>query len=98
MILWKQGNQARILSQAHKKTYRCTCTAIEKLNTFLKIAALLSRTYFNTRFQLVRHFDLCFKYALSWYPDRETSSSGLNEIQEHHRQDHCSNEIEVINQ
>ncbi|MFC2113514.1 hypothetical protein ACFLTA_09625 [Bacteroidota bacterium] len=45
------------------------------------------RTYLNTRWQIGRHVDLWFKYALSWYPDRETISSGLNEIQGHHRQD-----------
>jgi hypothetical protein len=46
-----------------------------------------SRTYLNIRLYLGRHVDLCFKYALSWYPDRETISSGLIEIQGHHRQD-----------
>ncbi len=45
------------------------------------------RTYLNTRLKLGRHIDLWFKYALSWYPERETISSGLNEIQGHHRQD-----------
>lgn len=45
------------------------------------------RTYLNTRLKLGRHVDLWFKYALSWYPNRETISSGLNEIQGHHRQD-----------
>ena len=45
------------------------------------------RTYLNTHWQIGRHVDLWFKYALSWYPDRETISSGLNEISGHHRQD-----------
>ncbi len=45
------------------------------------------RTYLNARWTIGRHIDLWFKYALSWYPDRETISSGLNEIQGHHRQD-----------
>jgi hypothetical protein len=46
-----------------------------------------SRTYLNTRLELGRHVDLWFKYALAWYPDRESISSGLNEIRGHHRQD-----------
>ncbi len=45
------------------------------------------RTYLNTRLKLGRHVDIWFKYALSWYPERETISSGLNEIVGHHKQD-----------
>jgi hypothetical protein len=45
------------------------------------------RTYLNARWAIGRHLDLWFKYALSWYPDRESISSGLNEIRGHHRQD-----------
>ena len=45
------------------------------------------RSYLNMRLVLGRHVDLWFKYALSWYPERETISSGLNEIEGHHKQD-----------
>jgi hypothetical protein len=45
------------------------------------------RTYLNTRLALGSHVDLWLKYALSWYPDRESIGSGLNEIAGHHRQD-----------
>jgi hypothetical protein len=45
------------------------------------------RTYLTGRWQINRHVDLWLKYAMTWYPDRETISSGLNEIEGHHRQD-----------
>ncbi|MFC2081335.1 ComEA family DNA-binding protein [Bacteroidota bacterium] len=45
------------------------------------------RTYLNARWTVSRHIDLWLKYALSWYPDRETIGSGLNEILGHHKQD-----------
>ncbi|KPL13274.1 MAG: hypothetical protein AMS26_15130 [Bacteroides sp. SM23_62] len=38
------------------------------------------RTYLNARWEISRHVDLWFKYALTCYRDRETISSGLNEI------------------
>ena len=38
------------------------------------------RTYLNTRWIIGKHVDLWFKYALTYYRDRETISSGLNEI------------------
>jgi hypothetical protein len=38
------------------------------------------RTYFNARWEICRLADLWFKYALTSYRDRETISSGLNEI------------------
>lgn len=38
------------------------------------------RTYLNARWDLGKHVDLWFKYALTSYRDRETISSGLNEI------------------
>jgi len=38
------------------------------------------RTYLNARWDLGKHVDLWFKYALTCYRDRETISSGLNEI------------------
>ncbi|HEC43110.1 MAG TPA: hypothetical protein ENI20_09810 [Bacteroides sp.] len=53
----------------------------------LTFVVLQIRNYLNTRLDLSRHIDNWFKYALSWYPDRESISSGLNEIQGHHRQD-----------
>ena len=43
--------------------------------TILKLRIIL-----NTHWEIIRHIDLWFKYALSWYPDRETIGSGLNEI------------------
>ncbi|MFC2116880.1 hypothetical protein ACFLTU_10415 [Bacteroidota bacterium] len=46
-----------------------------------------SRTYLNARWAIGRHADLWLKYAMTWYPEQETISSGLNEIQGHHRQD-----------
>jgi hypothetical protein len=45
------------------------------------------RTYLNTRVDIGRRLDLWFKYSLSFYPDRETIGSGLNEIASPHRQD-----------
>ena len=45
------------------------------------------RTYLNTRLDLGRHVDLWLKYALSWYPERETIGSGLNEIEGHRKSD-----------
>ncbi len=38
------------------------------------------RTYLNARWKIGKHVDLWFKYALTCYRDRETISSGLNEI------------------
>lgn len=38
------------------------------------------RTYLNVRWDIGKHVDLWFKYALTCYRDRETISSGLNEI------------------
>ena len=38
------------------------------------------RTYLNVRWDIGKHVDLWFKYALTSYRDRETISSGLNEI------------------
>ena len=38
------------------------------------------RTYLNARWEICRQVDLWFKYALTSYRDRETISSGLNEI------------------
>jgi hypothetical protein len=38
------------------------------------------RTYLNARWEIGRHVDLWFKYALTCYRDREAISSGLNEI------------------
>ena len=38
------------------------------------------RTYLNVRWDIGRHVDLWFKYALTCYRDREAISSGLNEI------------------
>ena len=39
------------------------------------------RTYLNARWEIGRHVDLWFKYALTCYRDRETIGSGLNEIE-----------------
>lgn len=38
------------------------------------------RTYLNARWEIGKHVNLWFKYALTCYRDRETISSGLNEI------------------
>jgi hypothetical protein len=38
------------------------------------------RTYLNARWRIGRYLDLWFKYALTWFRNRETISSGLNEI------------------
>ena len=64
-----------------------TYTTEEQLKTVLTFVVLQKRIFFNTRLELGKHVDLWFKYALSWYPDREKIGSGLNEIQGHHRQD-----------
>jgi hypothetical protein len=45
------------------------------------------RTYLNARWEIGRHVDLWFKYALTYYRDRETISSGLNEIEGNRRSD-----------
>jgi len=45
------------------------------------------RTYLNAKWEISRHLDLWLKYALSWYPDRESISSGLNEIPGHRKSD-----------
>ena len=57
------------------------------MDTVLAFVKLQVRVLLNTRLTLGRHVDLWFKYALSWYPDRETIGSGLNEIEGHHKQD-----------
>ncbi len=64
-----------------------TYATVEQLDTVLTFVVLQVRSYLNTRLDLGRHIDIWFKYALSWYPDRETIGSGLNEIQGHHRSD-----------
>ncbi len=38
------------------------------------------RTYLNARWEIGRHIDLWFKYALTCFRDRETIGSGLDEI------------------
>jgi hypothetical protein len=45
------------------------------------------RTYLNARWDIGRHIDLWFKYALTAYRDRETISSGLNEIEGNKKSD-----------
>ena len=45
------------------------------------------RTYLNARWEIGRHVDLWFKYALTCYRDRETISSGLNEIEGNRKSD-----------
>lgn len=38
------------------------------------------RTYLNAKWEAGRHLDLWLKFAMTWYPDRESIGSGLNEI------------------
>ena len=45
------------------------------------------RTYLNARWEIGRHVDLWFKYALTCYRDRQTISSGLNEIDGNRKSD-----------
>ena len=48
---------------------------------------MLSRTYLNASWEISHSIDLWLKYALSWYPERETISSGLSEIPGHKKFD-----------
>ena len=45
------------------------------------------RTYLNARWEIGRFVDLWFKYALTCYRDRDTISSGLNEIEGNKKSD-----------
>ena len=45
------------------------------------------RTYLNASWEISHNIDLWLKYAMSWYPERETISSGLNEIPGHKKSD-----------
>ena len=45
------------------------------------------RTYLNAKWEVSRYLDLWLKYALSWYPERESISSGLNEIDGNRKSD-----------
>ena len=45
------------------------------------------RTYLNTRYTLNKHLDFWLKISNTYYPDRETIGSGLDEIEGKHRTD-----------